>query len=403
MGPPTKGNWRLHLSTSFGQYIEPSAYIRTRPDGFLTSMMAVAPSGRLRHRVSIFNPASNSNQRSWLRLVNMAYDDAEIAISGVDDAGVSAPGGDVRLTLLQDQALALTAEALESGISDHIDLRGRLGDKLASGKWQLEVVSDQPIVVMSLLDTPTGHLSNLSAPSADYGSPVGLWELGFDDGLTGGYLIMAPDGRNHGWLPEVDALRVLDGGWETWGFQGFQAGGPSYESGRVEVDDLGSGDADKYLAMNFEYRQDDWMRGSIAVDQGRDVDHREFFGSAFNGFDRGADLPSLAGEWTADDGGFWFSVNPEGQFSGSLQVGDFDCELSGVLKAVHAAYALYRSAVEADCSPGGENLEMTFAVFDRPDAPGHGGRALALVVAPDSQGAVGTKLTWQQTLATVPQ
>ncbi|MXX30620.1 MAG: hypothetical protein F4Z45_13255, partial [Gammaproteobacteria bacterium] len=70
LGAPSMGNWRLHLHSE--QDIEPLAYIRTPKDGFLTSMSAVAPEGRMQHRVAIFNPASNPNQRSWLRLVNLS-------------------------------------------------------------------------------------------------------------------------------------------------------------------------------------------------------------------------------------------------------------------------------------------------------------------------------------------
>lgn len=43
LGPSTKGHWRLHLFARGRQHIEPTAYIRTCPDGFLTSMSAVAP------------------------------------------------------------------------------------------------------------------------------------------------------------------------------------------------------------------------------------------------------------------------------------------------------------------------------------------------------------------------
>ena len=164
LGPPTRGNWRLHLDSQ--QDIEPSAYVRTRPDGFLTGMSAVAPFRDMRHRVSIFNPASNVNQRSWLRLVNLSSDVADVIITGVDDDGIAAPGGEVRLSLSENAAVAVTAGALESGVSDQIAMTGRFGEKAVPGKWQLAVASDQPILVMSLLDTPTGHLSNLSVPKA---------------------------------------------------------------------------------------------------------------------------------------------------------------------------------------------------------------------------------------------
>ena len=58
--------------------------------------------------------------------------------------------------------MTLTADELETGAAS----TGALGD--ATGKWRLAVSADQPIRVMSLLQSPGGHLTNLSAvPSVD--------------------------------------------------------------------------------------------------------------------------------------------------------------------------------------------------------------------------------------------
>ena len=46
---------------------------------------------------------------------------------------------------------------LESGAEG---LDGALGD--GAGKWQLTIESDSPVAAMSLLRSPTGHLTNLS-------------------------------------------------------------------------------------------------------------------------------------------------------------------------------------------------------------------------------------------------
>ena len=51
----------------------------------------------------------------------------------------------------------LSAQQLESGDDD---FTGALGD--GGGKWWLTVATDHPIDVMSLLQSPTGHLTNLS-------------------------------------------------------------------------------------------------------------------------------------------------------------------------------------------------------------------------------------------------
>ena len=152
------GNWRLALSTELD--IEARAYIRTS-DGFLTSIHQVAAESgdaATRHHVPIFNPGSNRDQQSWLRLINVSDRAATIDISGEDDRGEAPPEGEVRLTLPAGAARVLTAEELEQG-GDAFS--GRFGD--GEGKWRLSVRADRPIQIMSLLfSRPTGNLTNLS-------------------------------------------------------------------------------------------------------------------------------------------------------------------------------------------------------------------------------------------------
>ena len=74
----------------------------------------------------------------------------------------------MRLTVPARGARAVTARELESedarGEAAR-DLDGALGD--GAGKWRLAVTADRDIDVMSLLASPTGHLTNLStAPGA---------------------------------------------------------------------------------------------------------------------------------------------------------------------------------------------------------------------------------------------
>ena len=66
-------------------------------------------------------------------------------------------------------ARILTASELESGESPHTQLAGGLGD--GTGKWRLSVSADRPIQVMSLLELPTGHLTNLSRGQDGVGVP----------------------------------------------------------------------------------------------------------------------------------------------------------------------------------------------------------------------------------------
>ena len=131
------------------------AYIR-HDDGFLTSMHDVAPRVEGGSRVAIFNPGSNPDQVSSLRLVNPTAVDAEVTVTGIDDAGAS-PGTAVVLTVPAGDSRTLDAATLEDGGED---LDGALGD--GKGKWRLMVTSEQSIVVMSLMTSATGQLTNLS-------------------------------------------------------------------------------------------------------------------------------------------------------------------------------------------------------------------------------------------------
>ena len=158
-----QGDWRLALSSELD--IEVLAYIRTG-DGFLTSMHDLVPTSGDEHLVATFNPGSNDRQASLLRLVNDGDAAAQVTIAGVDDRG--APGRSaVSATVPAGRSLTLSAAQLESGDGDGI-VGGALGD--GAGKWRLAVASDRPVEAMSLLRSPTGHLTNLStAPNGARG------------------------------------------------------------------------------------------------------------------------------------------------------------------------------------------------------------------------------------------
>ncbi len=161
-----RSDWRLELSSDLD--IEVLAYIRTK-DGFVTSMHDLVPTtDGLLHRVAFFNPGSNYRQASHLRLVNRGTMDAEAAIEGIDDAGLS-PGTTVRVRVPAGRAVSLGSAELEEGGEG---FEGKLED--GKGKWRLWVTSDHPLLVASLLDTPTGHLANLStAPGRGAARPTG--------------------------------------------------------------------------------------------------------------------------------------------------------------------------------------------------------------------------------------
>ena len=150
------GDWRLVLDSDLD--LEVLAYVRTR-DGFLTAMHETAPKPAASFLVPIFNPGSNRNQVSKLRIINTSDGAASVVVRGVDDEGLQAPA--VHLTVPALAARSFTALDLERG---HGQLEGRFGD--GAGKWSLFISSEQDIAVMSLLESATGHLTNLSSSTA---------------------------------------------------------------------------------------------------------------------------------------------------------------------------------------------------------------------------------------------
>ena len=157
-GPAGTRRWRLVFESDLGLRV--MGYLRTA-DGFVTSMNETVAETQsedgYRYEAVFFNPASNPRQESRLRLVNRSDAAATVTVTGLDDAGEAGDEA-VGLTLPAGAARMLDARALESGGDD---FEGALGD--GRGKWRLQVTSDQPLAVMSLLASPTGYLTNLSA------------------------------------------------------------------------------------------------------------------------------------------------------------------------------------------------------------------------------------------------
>ena len=159
------GDWRLHIASNTLD-IEVLAYVRTS-DGFVTAMhqVAVTSDEGMRHDVPFFNPGSNHSQVSRLRIVNPGEKSVAVSVEGRDDAADAAENA-VTFTIAPGAARTVTAQALESGEG----LALALGD--GQGKWRLTVTAESPVYVMSLLRSPTGHLSNLSAPGLLGGEPT---------------------------------------------------------------------------------------------------------------------------------------------------------------------------------------------------------------------------------------
>ena len=151
---PGQGDWRLELTSDL--HIEVQAYMRTG-DGVLAEMYETAAGAGDRFRIATFNPGSNVNQVGLLWLFNRGDEPVAVTVQGTDDLGQS-PGPGVSIDLPAREARTYTAAELESGAAP--GLSGSLGD--GAGKWRLDGEASGQVLAMSLISSPTGHLTNLS-------------------------------------------------------------------------------------------------------------------------------------------------------------------------------------------------------------------------------------------------
>ena len=143
------GDWHLTLDSELPLTV--STYARSA-DGLLTEMNRTVPRDPDGiHRVMTFNPRTAMRRVSQLRLVNPHDRPVTVTVKGIDDTGEDSDGS-VTVTLAANEARTLTAGQLED--------RG-LGD--GAGKWRLFVTATEPITVMNLMRTISGHLANLSS------------------------------------------------------------------------------------------------------------------------------------------------------------------------------------------------------------------------------------------------
>ena len=152
------GHWRLELTTELD--IEARGYIRTT-DGFVTSMYELAREHermKRRYVVPFFNPASNTTIVSRLRVANPNAVAVDVTLEAWDFDGEAADDV-IEFSVDAGAAVLISSQQLEAG--DAEAFTGRLGD--GAGKWRFEVSGGgQPLEVMSLLSTGSGHLTNLS-------------------------------------------------------------------------------------------------------------------------------------------------------------------------------------------------------------------------------------------------
>ena len=233
-GTPVQGDWRLQLDSILD--LEVLGYIRTG-DGMLSSMQDTVPDNESRYRVPMFNPGKNVDQVSRLRLVNPGSEDARIAISGIDGNGTS-PGADARVTIPAGAAKTFTALELESGSAAELD--DGIGD--GAGKWQLVVTTDRPLWVMSLLDSPTGHLTNLSTAGPDAGPVhrVNLFPPASDSRKEGFVRVI-----NHGDTSGTVRIKAFDD--SDRDYEAFELAMEAGRTAHFNSKDLEDGNAEKGL------------------------------------------------------------------------------------------------------------------------------------------------------------
>ena len=260
------GNWRLRLRSTLE--LDVLAYNRTE-DGLLAGLHDVVERSvvsrpetneeAMGHRVVIFNPASNHAQVSRLRILNPGAQSAMIAIEGIDDDGET-PGTAVEFEVLAGASRTVSSVELESGEGE--GLNGQLGD--GKGKWRLVVTSDVPVEVMSLLSSPTGHLTNLStSPGADNVHQVPLF---------------ARAGHPLGYQGFVRIINGTDGAGEV-SIEAFDDEGAVYgpvtlgleanETVHFNSRDLEEGNAAKGLSGGIGEGAGDWrlrLRSDLALD-----------------------------------------------------------------------------------------------------------------------------------------
>ena len=119
------GMWRLTLKTPLT--IDALAYIRT-PDGLVTSMPQVAsasPDNELRYYVPFFNPARNTNSRSWASSNQPQFHQSRRNGDGTGRRWPPARAGGHVLLVPESRKMDLRSNARSRGGGHHGKLRER--------------------------------------------------------------------------------------------------------------------------------------------------------------------------------------------------------------------------------------------------------------------------------------
>ena len=235
-----QGDWRLVLDTALD--IEPSAYVQTTT-GFVDRIHDLLPPTWFYHGVALVGPHDAGQHDGQLRLINPADTEAQVVIFGLDEAGETVPG-QVALTLPPGTARTVTASELEDGATG---LTGQLGER--DGDWQLLVFADPSVEVMTLLDSVSGPLANLSVAVTEPGD-MAFFPSTENVSRQGVLRITNRSGAG-----DVDIHAVDDAGTAFGPVTLTLAGEGTTE---LSSADLENGDADKGLSTGLGNGEGDW-------------------------------------------------------------------------------------------------------------------------------------------------
>ena len=112
--------------------------------------------------LNFFQPADSSGRIGYLALNNVGTTSVNVTLSGVDDKGVKAPGGNITLTLAAGQSRYLSSQDLENGRS--AIMLGAFGN--GTGYWHIDITATGAITVQNFIYTPDGALTELTTPLA---------------------------------------------------------------------------------------------------------------------------------------------------------------------------------------------------------------------------------------------
>ena len=153
-GPPSApgAHWRLRVESDV--LVDARGYVRTA-DGFLTSVSQGVESivdesrGARIYAVPFLNPGSNTSMRSFLRVTNHGAVETTVLLLARDDKG---RGDYVRFGVTPGRTRQFSSQELERHLFD------------GQGKWKLtaQTSPEVPLTLLSLLQTRTGHVTNVS-------------------------------------------------------------------------------------------------------------------------------------------------------------------------------------------------------------------------------------------------